>query len=71
MAIQTGLSQTWLITRKTGFLMRRLNFGHPLKTKNDVKMINLNKQNIDLYIFISFSAFNLGARNNIYNTAAS
>ena len=51
--------------------MTRLNFGHLLKTKNDVKMINLNKQNIDLYIFISFSAFNLGARNNIYNTAAS
>ena len=51
--------------------MTRLNFGHPLKTKNDVKMINLNKQNIDLYIFISFSAFNLGARNNIHNTAAS
>ena len=51
--------------------MMRLNFGHLLKTKNDVKMINLNKQNIDLYIFISFSAFNLGARNNIYNTAAS
>ena len=54
--------------------MTRLNFGHLLKTKNDVKMINLNmlnKQNIDSYIFISFSAFNLGARNNIYNTAAS
>ena len=33
--------------------MTRLNFGHPLKTKNDVKMINLNKQNIDLNI-ISF-----------------
>ena len=51
--------------------MSRLNFGHSLKTKNDVKMIYLNKQNIDLYIFISFSAFNLGARNNIYNNAAS
>ena len=34
--------------------MTRLNFGYPLKTKNDVKMINLNKQNIDIYIFISF-----------------
>ena len=69
MAIQTSLSQTWLITQKKH--MTRLNFRHPLKTKNDVKMINLNKQNIDIYIFISFSAFNLGARNNIYNTAAS
>ena len=56
MAVQNGLSQTWLITQKTGFLMMWLNFGHPLKTKNDVKIINLNKQNIDLYIFISFSA---------------
>ena len=32
--------------------MMWLNLGHPLKTKNDVKIINLNKQNINLYIFI-------------------
>ena len=51
--------------------MTGLNFSHHLKNKNDVKIFIFHKQNIDLYIFISFSAFNLGARNNIYNTAAS
>ena len=39
--------------------------------KNDVKIINLNIQNIDFYTFCNLSYIKDGARNNIYYNVAS